>query len=386
MTDSQWAKGKNMIFARQLLEEIEEKVLVSYAVKSAKSRGRKHKEPQEEAKRLCFQKDRDRIIHSKAFRRMTEKTQVFVAGSGDHYRTRLTHTIEVSQISRGLSRRLGLNEDLCEAIALAHDLGHPPFAHGGQDALDEILRKYGDHFEHNEQSRRIVEFLEKSYPNFEGLNLTYETLEGLIKHQTAFDQAGKEFAFAAHLEAQIVNFADEIAYTNHDMDDAVRSGLISAAEFEKFEIWQRAKEVVFEKYGKISGDIFVARNISTIIALMTEDLCQTMNENLERHGVRDFDDVQAFRGNLVHFSPQMKAMIAALRKFLFGNFYMHPKIVKAVEIGQKMIKEVFVFYMKNPGKLPERFLRKGDEFYVNVKDYVAGMTDGFLLQEFEKLR
>lgn len=385
MLNFQWAKAKIMIFTRQLLEESEEKFLAPYAVKSAKSKGRKHKEPQEEAKRLCFQKDRDRIIHSKAFRRMTEKTQVFVAGSGDHYRTRLTHTIEVAQISRDLARRLGLNEDLSEAIALAHDLGHPPFAHGGQDALDEILQKYGDHFEHNEQSRRIVEFLEKSYPNFEGLNLTYETLEGLIKHQTAFDQAGKQFEFAAHLEAQIVNIADEIAYTNHDMDDGVRSGFIAADEFEKFELWQRAKKLVSEKYGAISGDIFVARNISTMISLMAEDLCQTANENLEKNGILAFEDIQTFKGNLVHFSPKMREMIGAVRKFLFDKFYMHPKIVKAVTEGQKMIKEVFDFYVKNPAKLPKRFLRKGDEFYVSVKDYVAGMTDGFLLEEFEKL-
>ncbi|MBI4235642.1 deoxyguanosinetriphosphate triphosphohydrolase [Candidatus Peregrinibacteria bacterium] len=359
--------------------------LALYAMKSANSRGRKHKEPEEDIKRLCFQKDRDRVIHCKAFRRLTEKTQVFVAGSGDHYRTRLTHTIEVAQISRDLARRLGLNEDLCEVIALAHDLGHPPFAHGGQEVLDEILKGYGDHFEHNEQSRRIVEILEKNYPDFEGLNLTYETIEGLMKHQTAFDQAGKKFERSAHLEAQIVNIADEIAYNNHDMDDAVRSGIVDITVFEKFELWQMAKEAVLKKYGKTSEWIFVSRNISMMIALMMEDLCQNANENLEKQSIKNFEDVRAFKGCLICFSGKMRMMISVMRKFLFENFYMHPKIMKEIEKGQKMVKEVFVFYMQNPDKLPKRFQRKGDPFYVSVKDYIAGMTDGFLLEEFEKL-
>ena len=229
-----------MALKRYELEEIEEKTLSSYAIKSSKSLGRKHEEEIEDD-RLCFQRDKDRIVHCKAFRRLDDKTQVFIGGTGDHYRTRLTHTIEAAGISRDIARRMGLNEDLCEAIALAHDLGHPPFGHGGEDALDEIMKKYGYRFEHNEQSLRVVEKLENVYPNFNGLNLTVEVLDGMIKHQTSWDRKGIEIKTSPHLEAQVVNVADEIAYTNHDLDDGIRAGLIRIEALEKFKLWGKRK-------------------------------------------------------------------------------------------------------------------------------------------------
>ena len=373
-----------MILTRKMLEEREAQRLAGYANFSSKSKGRFHEEDRDEDERLCFQKDVDRVVHSKAFRRMEEKTQVFRAGSGDHYRTRLTHSIEVAHIGRDVARRMGLNEDLAAAICLAHDLGHPPFAHGGQDALDEIMRSYGGHFEHNEQSRRVVEVLERQYPDFEGLNLTKETLEGLMKHQTAYDQAGKEFEKAAHLEGQVANIADEIAYTNHDMDDGLRSGLITVDELRQFELWKQGEEDVVRKYGELEGEIFVRRVISTIISLMVEDLCQMTEHNLKENGIRTLEDVVNFQGQLMHFSEGMRSMIGGMRKHLYDNFYMHPDIVEGVDRGKMMIKELFDFYMNNKEQLPVTFLREGDALEINVKDYIAGMTDGFLVEEFEK--
>lgn len=354
--------------------------LASYATKSSESQGRQYPEKFDDA-RLVFQRDKDRIIHCKAFRRLDEKTQVFMAGSGDHYRTRLTHTLEVAQISRDIARRLNLNEDLCEAIALAHDLGHPPFGHAGEVALNEVMQKFGMHFEHNEQSRRVVSDLEKVYPNFDGLNLTFEVLDGMIKHQTAFDQAGKKFDKAAHLEAQVVNIADEIAYTNHDMDDGLRSGFITLDQLKGFEIWQAGEKDVFEKYGKIvENDIYISRVISAIIALMIDDLCRQTRENLEVNNIKTAMDVRNFKGLLACFSPKMKSIIKALREFLYQNFYMDPKILVFTNKGENMIRKLFNFYHKNPDKFS--WENKSPEA---IKDYIAGMTDNFLIKEYNKI-
>jgi dGTPase len=365
---------------RDELEERERKWLAPYAVKSGDSEGRKFDEKAGD-ERLCFQRDKDRIVHCKAFRRLEEKTQVFTAGSGDHYRTRLTHTLEVTQISRDIARRLKLNEDLCEVISMAHDLGHPPFGHGGEDALDEVLQKYDLHFEHNEQSRRVVEILEKSYPDFDGLNLSIEVLDGLIKHQTSWDQSGKEFETSAHLEAQVVNVADEIAYTNHDMDDGLRSGFIKLSDLEKFKIWKIASERVVSKYGEIIDEhVRVSRIISSIISLMIEDFCVQTEANIEEFGIKSLEDVVTHKGLIAHFSPAMDEMISELRKHLFKNFYMNPDIYKFVKEGEKMIEKLFDYYMDNPDKFP------GDvNDAIAVKDYIAGMTDGYLVAEFNKI-
>ena len=378
-----------MALTREELEEREKKWLAPYAVKSGNSIGRKFKETSDG--RMCFQRDKDRIIHSKAFRRLDEKTQVFIAGSGDHYRTRLTHTLEVAQISRDIARRLKLNEDLCEAIALAHDLGHPPFGHGGEEMLDKLMHEHGMHFEHNEQSRRVVEVLEKAYPDFDGLNLSFEVLDGLIKHQTSWDQAEKKFETSAHLEAQVVNIADEIAYTNHDIDDGFRSGLISIKELAEFDIWKMAMSDVDKKYGKgLSEEVKVSRIISTIISLMIEDFCTQTEANIKNAKIRSLSDVIAHKGILAHFSPEMDKMVSVLRKFLYDNFYINPKVYDFVKVGEQKISKLFKFYMENPSKFPAARAGQagivGDEkFVVAVKDYIAGMTDGYLVAEFKKI-
>jgi len=367
------------------LEEDEKRDLATYAVLSRNTKGRKVKEKQDDD-RLCFQKDKDRIVHSKAFRRLEEKTQVFMAGVGDHYRTRLTHTLEVAQIARDLARRLGLNEDLCEAIGLAHDLGHPPFGHGGESALNDVMQALNSSFEHNEQSRRIVEKMERSYPNFDGLNLSLEVIEGLLKHQTAFDQEGKKFEFSAHLEAQIVNVADEIAYTNHDMDDGIRSGILSLNDLKKQKLWQIAQNSVEKQYGEFSNeDVLVSRVVSAITSMMIDDLCKQTEKNIKEFGITTLEDVHEFSGILARFSENMKEMVAELRGFLFDNFYMSPKINRFVLDGQTMIKELFQFYLKNPQKMEKKeFLREEESIEITVKDYIAGMTDRFLIEEYKR--
>lgn len=361
-------------------EEKEEMILAPYAIKSRDSAGRKYPEKFDD-KRLCFQRDKDRIIHCKSFRRLDEKTQVFAAGSGDHFRTRLTHTLEVAQVSRDLARRLGLNEDLCEAIALAHDLGHPPFGHAGEKALDEVMKGFGLHFEHNEQSRRVVEVLEKVYPGFDGLNLTHEVLDGMIKHQTSFDQADKKFEVSAHLEAQIVNVADEIAYNNHDMDDGLRSGIIDMRELEKFEIWKRGEAEVEKKYGRgLEVGVLQARVISSIMSLMIEDLCKQTLLHIEAYGIKSAEDVRHCKEKIAVFSEEMRLMVRDLRGFLFDHFYMMPPVRARNVEGMGMIKKLFKFYLDNPNRLPRE-----DKGPVSIKDYIAGMTDNFLIQEFSHI-
>lgn len=376
--------SRYMILNKDALEVREAKMLMSYAVKSRESKGRTYDEIGYN-NRLCFQLDRDRVVHCKAFRRLEAKTQVLIAGSGDHYRTRLTHTLEVAQVSRDVARRLGLNEDLCETIALAHDLGHPPFGHGGEEALDEMMKKYGSSFEHNQQSRRIVEDLEKLYPNFEGLNLTFEVLDGLTKHQSAWDQAGKKFEILSHIEAQVVNIADEIAYTNHDMDDGIRSGLISVDELESFEIWQIALEKVLEQYGELTSDVLVSRVISKIISIMVDDLCEQTNKNIIEFGIMTLSDVYNHKGHIASFSPKIKIMVKALREFLFKNFYMSNAVSERVEDGKTMIKKLFDFYLAHPEKMSLKVHNKKDASVILlVKDYIAGMTDVFLIAEFNR--
>lgn len=367
-------------------QEREKYILAPYAVKSSESAGRKFEETSHD-ERLCFQRDRDRIIHCKAFRRLDQKTQVFVAGAGDHYRTRLTHTLEVTQIGRDIARRLDLNEDLCEVIALAHDLGHPPFGHAGEEALDEIMREFGSHFEHNEQSRRIVEVLEKTYPDFDGLNLTLEVLDGLIKHQTAWDQSEKEFETSAHIEAQVVNIADEIAYTNHDMDDGLRSGIISVSQLRELELWNIAEAKVLERYGKdVDEQVLISRTISSIISEMITDLCEQTLSNIKKYNIRTPEDAQKFEGSIAIFSKTMSENLAAMRKFLYENFYLNPLISAFTSDGKRMIKGLFRHYVSDPDNFPKKDdLKSGDDPTVAVKDYIAGMTDGFLTKEFEKI-
>lgn len=371
-----------MILSRQQLEENEAKVLMPYAVLSKFSRGRKHKD-HDDGQRLCFQKDRDRIIHSRAFRRLKDKTQVFVAHYGDHFRNRLSHSLEVAQISKGLARSLGLNEDLSESIALAHDLGHTPFGHAGEFALNELLHKYGLGFEHNEQSRRTVEEIENVYPGFRGLNLSVEVIEGLMKHQTSWDNPEKVDAVKPSLEAQIVNFGDEIAYQNHDVDDGLRSGMFNEEELEQLALWNMASEFTENQYGKIEEPkIRFARKISKMIGIMIADIAVETTERLKKSEIKTLQDVYKCDQKLVGFSEEMSKANKELKEFLLLRFYNHTDIVSSMQKGQEIIKKLFAYYMKNPDGLPKILADKSLALEEKgrselVRDYLAGMTDRF---------
>lgn len=360
-----------MILTRSQLEANEAKCLMPYAVLSRDSRGRKHAEVEDE--RLPFQKDRDRIIHSRAFRRLKEKTQVFVPHHGDHYRNRLTHSLEVAQVSRDLARNLGLNEDLAESIALAHDLGHTPFGHAGEHTLHECLSAFGMSFEHNEQSRHIVEEVEHVYPDFLGLNLSLEVIEGMMKHETFWDKPGKHAGIKPSLEAQLVNFGDEIAYQNHDVDDGLRSGLFTEADLKDIELWQLAMAQTQAQYGFIEdARIRRSRAVSKMIGLMIADICEESSRRLEAHGIQSLEDVYASEVKLVGFSSSMTVANKALKDFLLTRLYLHPDVVKNTEHGQAVLKTLFQHHAK---AMEHEALR----------DYLAGMTDRFALQQVEAL-
>lgn len=373
---------------KELIKD-ENRTLAPYAMHSSKSLGRFHKE-KEDPTRTPFQRDRDRIIHSKAFRRLQAKTQVFVSYFGDHYRDRLTHTIEVAQIARDVARTLGLNEDLAESIALAHDLGHPPFGHGGEYALDEVMREFGDHFEHNEQSRRILEKLESRNPSYDGLNLTIEVLDGLIKHEQSHHLAHIKFETSAHLESQVVDMADEIAYTNHDIDDGLRSGLITIQNMRKFKLWRRAEKDIQQQYGKnISLKRLQSRVISRMISLMIHDLCKTSEQNIKKFRLRSVQDVRRHKGKIIGFSASIKPELRELREFLMENFYYNPKVARQIDHGKKLLKKLFLYYIKKPQQLPEPFrnaIRLGEAKEVVVKDYIAGMTDHYAEEQAQLIK
>lgn len=354
-----------MILSSHQLAENEARSLQPYAVLSRDTRGRKYPEV-EDGQRLPFQKDRDRIIHCRAFRRLKEKTQVFVAHYGDHYRTRLAHSLEVAQVSRDLARMMGLNEDLAEAVALAHDLGHTPFGHAGEHALDECLRPYGLSFEHNEQSRRIVEELEEVYPDWPGLNLSREVIEGLMKHHTSWDNPRGGEAVRPSLEAQLVNFGDEIAYQNHDVDDGLRSGLFNERDLESVALWRRAREVA----GPIVDEkIRWARTVSKMIGLMIVDIAEETSRRLDKAGIKTVDDVYSFDGKLVGFSEEMAVQNKELKDFLTTRLYFNPEVVSHSERGQGIIKMLFERYVNEGGAPAE------------IRDFIAGMTDPFAAQQ-----
>lgn len=375
-----------MLKTRLQLERDEERTLAPYAMKSSKSAGRLHSE-QEDNFRLPFQRDRDRIIHCKAFRRLQAKTQVFVSYYGDHYRDRLTHSMEVAQVARDISRSLGLNEDLSECLSLAHDLGHPPFGHGGESALDEAMKEFGLHFEHNEQSRRILEKLEKLYPHFDGLNPTREVLDGLLKHNPHQYITYLDFETSPHLEGQVMDLSDEIAYINHDVDDGMRSGIISYKQISDFKIWHKAEKLVQKKYGlktfgwdEESKRRFRSRVISKMISQMIQDLSQTTESNLKKNGINSLQKVRTFKGKLVGFSKGMQADIKELRGFLLNHFYFHPQVNSQIEKGKKILKNLFLYYRNHPDKMPEPFpamVKSGEQLEIVIKDYIAGMTDHY---------
>lgn len=377
-----------MIRKREEYEELEKRNLAPYASLSGASLGREYDEA-EHPYRSRFQRDRDRIIHSKAFRRLEYKTQVFVNHEGDHYRTRLTHSLEVAQISRSIARMLCLNEDLAEAIALAHDLGHPPFGHSGQDVMNELMQGHGG-FEHNRQSLRIVTLLEQPYAAFPGLNVSYEVLEGISKHFTDYDlPQGRGFSREGEpsLEAQLVNLADEIAYNNHDLDDGLRSHMINLEQLKEVSLWQENFVRVSAEIGEGHEDLKFRATVKELINLLVTDLVEQTSKNIQERKILNVEDVRK-RGNLlVGFSEKIKKQTVELKKFLFANLYRHYRVERMAVKADRILRDLFSTYLQNPKILPPEVFEKSIEkdSHRAICDYVAGMTDRFALEEHEKM-
>lgn len=378
-----------MPVSRTELEERERAWLAPWAQTSASTRGRVHAEEPPEW-RTHFQRDRDRIIHSRAFRRLEYKTQVFLNGTGDHLRTRLTHTMEVAGVSRNIARALRLNEELAETIALAHDLGHSPFGHSGEEGLDRLMRGHGG-FEHNRQSLRVVDELEQKYPGFPGLNLTWEVREGLMKHQDLTRLTGPRPPFevrSASLEAQVANLADEITYYSHDLDDGLDCGLLSEQRLEEeVEVWREASALVRQQHGRLPDEtrrFFVVR---TIIDEQVKDVVRTTEENVRCSGVASADDVRRLGESLVRYSPGRRLGNLALRKYLYANLYYNPAVHGPNQRAVRMLEALFRHYVAHPDEMSEgarkRMSREGLERA--VCDYLAGMTDRFAIQEHARL-
>ena len=362
--------------------------LAPYAVCTENSRGRRYADPSPQY-RSEFQRDRDRIVHSTAFRRLEYKTQVFVNHEGDLFRTRLTHTLEVAQIARAMARTLRLNEDLVEAVALAHDLGHTPFGHAGQDALDVCMRAHGG-FEHNLQSLRIVDVLEERYAEFPGLNLCYETREGIVKHcsaenATRLGDLGDRFVLRQRpsLEAQICNLADEIAYNNHDVDDGLRSGLITLEQLEGVGLFASHVAKVRAVYPALQGRRLVHETIRRMINALVCDLIETTRANIERLQPQDIAAVRA-SPPMVSFSPELQAAQAELKKFLHANLYRHYEVLRMTAKAQRVIGALFSAFSEDPRLLPPQF-RSPDEQPRRIADYIAGMTDRYAMKEYRRL-
>ena len=373
----------------EAIHEREDATLAPYAMRSSQSRGRRHPEPSSPS-RTIFQRDRDRIIHSTAFRRLEYKTQVFVNHEGDHYRTRLTHTLEVAQVARSIARALGLNEDLCEAISLSHDLGHPPFGHAGEDALDELMVDHGG-FNHNAHTLRVVDVLEKRYSEFEGLNLCWEIREAIIKHGDHFSETLAEAfepGLQPPLEAQLSDLADSLAYSSHDIDDGLRAKFITFEDLRQTSLWGEAEEQVLGQLGtNLDEKTLVARTVSCLIDLQIQDLVETTLQGLKENGISSVEDVRSHQGLLAALSPQMAARRAELKEFLYSKVYRHYRTMKMQEKAKRFIREIFTEYARDPRQLPPDYARQAgdDDLYQVITDYIAGMTDRFCQDEYRRL-
>ena len=372
---------------REEMEATERTTLAPFAQKSGDSRGRKYRE-QSHAYRTEFQRDRARIIHSRAFRRLEYKTQVFLNGTGDHLRTRLTHSIEVASISRTIARALALNEDLAEAIALAHDLGHTPFGHSGEEILAECMRDHGG-FEHNRQSLRVVELLENAYPEFPGLNLTFEVREGLQKHRDfygATSPGGQKYKCPS-LEAQIANLADEITYYSHDLDDAVDFEILNAEQLEQNAVWRRSERNVLSRYPDAREPELHKLIIRDIIDVQVQDVVATSATSISKANPKSPDDVRRQEAPLIRYSEELQEANAALRKFLYANVYYHPRVAKVNQRACEMLRKVFESYVADQRQLGEVATKRIDQegLHRTVCDYVAGMTDRYLMEEYVRI-
>jgi dGTPase len=374
---------------RKELEHLERQTLAPYAQFSGDNRGRIYKETPPEW-RTEYQRDRDRVIHSRAFRRLEYKTQVFLNGTGDHLRTRLTHTMEVAAISRGISRALKLNEDLAESIALAHDLGHSPFGHKGETVLNRLMRGHGG-FEHNRQSLRVVEELEQKYPSFSGLNLTWEVREGLMKHYTAWDHPSKRKGFDAKsssLEAQVANLADEITYYSHDLDDGLDSGLLSEKQLQReVRIWREASRTVQRQHGRLPDECRRYFILRCITDGQVRDVVNTTEERIREAGVQSANDVRLHPRPLVQYSPERRKLNVELRKFLYQNLYYNPVVHEPNSRAVRMLEELFTFYLKHLEEIGEQARKRARKLGRQraVCDYLAGMTDRYAILEHQRL-
>lgn len=376
-----------MYYSRQQLEDIEDKVLAPYGSRSKNSRGRFYPDDEPDY-RTVFQRDRDRIIHTTAFRRLEYKTQVFINYEGDYYRTRLTHTLEVSQIGRTLARALGGNEDLTESICLAHDMGHPPFGHSGESILARLMKDYGG-FEHNKQSLRIVTQLERRYPDFPGLNLSWEVLEGIVKHETEYDRTdARDFnpELRGQLEAQIANVADELAYTAHDLDDGLRSRMINEDMLAEIELWQIMKESIGWKTGSLD-DLTRHRLVRRLIGTEMDDLVQTTENRVRESGVRSVEELQRLNYNVVSHSETLSQRNRQLKDFLFTNLYRHYRVVRMSVKAEHILTNLFDRYQQEPTVLPGHVQKQIAEIGLErtICDYIAGMTDRYAIEEHQKL-
>jgi len=380
---------------RQDIELWEKKSLAPYAMKSRDSEGRRHPEPVHNI-RTCYQRDRDRIVHSEAFRKLEYKTQVFVIIEGDYYRTRLTHTIEVAQIARTIGRSLRLNEDLIEAIALAHDLGHPPFGHSGEEALNDIMSRVGLKFNHNLRSFEIVNHIEKRYPNFDGLNLTNEVLVGILKHQTVYDAGGclKNFPQGPTLEAKVVDVADSLAYLNHDVDDGLMSGFISEGDLKESRLWKRALESI-KDYSTYSPQMRRYQVVKQLIDMQIKDLLKATDQQLKKTAFRSSAAVKKFTAQnpdavIIGFSPRMAKDRDFLQALLMEKLYYHYRVVRMTSKAKRIINDLFEVYHKDPHQLPYSIYSRTKEFsdvenHEIICNYIASMTDRAAMAEHKKL-
>jgi dGTPase len=375
------------MLTRKNFEDRELRELAPFAAKAAETRGRAHPEPEHQY-RTAYQRDRDRVVHSTAFRRLEYKTQVFLTHEGDFFRTRLTHTMEVAQIARTLARALNLNEDLTEAVALAHDLGHTPFGHSGEEALRDLMRDHGG-FEHNRHGIRIIDYLEHPYPQFRGLNLTYEVRECIAKHATSYDRpAGQGFdAGCPPLEGQVVEMADSIAYDSHDLDDALSMGLVGAEDLQNLAIFRQAATDFAKSLADLTTDQRIRRIAKLLIDLMASDAIATSERAIHDAGVRSVADVRAAAGRLIRFSDGLQPKVRELEAFLLDRVYRHYRVARMMTKSKRFIGQIFEAYRENPDQLPPTYRARADSegLEIAISDYIAGMTDRYAQDEYQRL-
>ena len=374
--------------SRKEIEDREARELAPCAMQSRGSRGRVHAEA-EHPLRPAYQRDRERIIHSRAFRRLQYKTQVFVNHEGDHYRTRLTHTMEVAQVSRAVARILNVNEDLTEAVALAHDVGHTPFGHSGEDALREMMREHGG-FEHNVHGLRVVDVLEYRYPAFQGLNLTWELRESIAKHTTAYDHPTiLEFEpdLRPLVEAQIVEVADGIAYTSHDLDDALAAGILDESIYGDIELLDRVAQQVAARHPNLDTRQRRQEIVRALINLFVTDICETTEARIRRMNIDSPDKVRHASENVVSFSEELGRMKEAVQDYLFANVYQHYRVARMAHKARRFVTELFNAFVAQPKQLPPYYQRWAEQegLHQGVSDYIAGMTDRYAQDEYMKL-